>query len=307
MKILKHNRLFCLIILISLQGCMNEVVQEAFLIDAEITLPYNPPITHYSINKKVGEAAITPVLMFSPTGNSNPSLTPNYFDKSNFPDTLTTRQKYNSNINSTNFVIGLDYDMAFNEHLAGFYSVRFTKKDKTELWNFTVGTGFFSSQPDFAFRIDAGIMYQQYYYSANSIVFDYEGKKDNTPERVNYYSAEGRNYSLFPFVNASIQKAIINDIAAVFLTTGYFRSEVINFQPVEGKVLHYLSGTSEISASDTEIKNYAGFFYLNPGIVMLFDANIRITASAYLMKEIELDKADENWIFQPAMMFSISF
>lgn len=307
MRIMNKSFLLCIIILIALQGCMKEVIQESFLVDAEITLPYNPPVTHYSIDKKVGDATITPILMLNSTGKSNPSLKPNYFGKYDFSDTLNLKKKYNSTIASTNYVIGVDYDMAFSEHLAGFYSVRFAKKDKTELWNFIVGTGFFSAQPDFAFRIDLGILYQQYYYSANSIIFDYEGKKDNTPERVNSYYAEGKNYSLFPFVNASVQKTMIENIAALFLTAGYFRSEVINFQPVKGKFLNYLSGSGQISDSDTEIKDYAGYFYLNPGIVMLFDRNIRLTASAYLMKEIELEKADENWILQPSLMFSIDF
>ena len=81
--------------------------------------------------------------------------------------------------NIPDYFVGLDFDIAISRKAALSGGFSMSAKDKTNLYGYRVGLGFFSQSENMGFRFDGGVIWQKYSYAASSVVIRHDGSANS--------------------------------------------------------------------------------------------------------------------------------
>lgn len=271
-------------------GCAQEIQETLYLGDAKINAPITTPPVHLNIDSQPGDITISP--RFTTVNKNNMLATSDEMFTGSvlLPDSTVYRtSSKNINWEYNEYSFGVDLDIKISKGFSLFGGLSFSN-DNLSGGNF--GIGLFTNLTEPVVRFDLGLNMQKYRYDAVTVldqtIVDFWGHQ--TKNRYIYHDF-GEEMNSNPFLtltfNSNNDSAIIN----YYLNVGYFLQQLLDFSPHKtyDSELAYT-----VTTSDRRPECTAGFIYLNPGISLSLNKQIRIVLSAKLLKEtiLQLDSGD---------------
>lgn len=281
-------------------GCVPREIRETlYLGDAKIQAPITTPPLHLNINSNPGEVTFSP--KFSVTNSRNMFAT----SDEAFTETVTlsdssvySTQKQNIEWVYSRYLFGLDMDLKVSRGFALFGGISFSN-DNYMGGHF--GIGFFSSMTEPIVRFDAGLTFQKYKYDAvtiiDQLIVDWGGEQTNN--RYLFHDV-GEETNINPFFTITFNSNNDSAVVNYFVNAGYFIQQLLDYSPGTTRYKDPLFYTTTIT-TDTRPDCSAGFLYLNPGISLSLNSNIRFLVSAKFLKETILQVDSGSIIVVPNM------
>jgi hypothetical protein len=285
-----------------LSGC-GTIEQTIYLGDVDVNAPICPPPTHININKDAGNVTISP--RFSVI-NSNTkiigSTEDRYIYNYNFSnDTIYQAKTNNLTWNTSNYTIGLDIDYKVWQNLSIFGGFDYSGDGQTNLMGGNIGIGFHNHAINPVVRIDIGLTIQDYNYTAITIVQTKTTSIFGNDEYWEIYADKGRSTNINPFGTITINSSYDSSLFNWFITGGFFTQNLLGFEPGTTSYPLFPFPVS-YTRVDERSDMLAGFVYLNPGISISLNQQIRLLLSAKINYEVLAAKT-EKWYVMPAAQF----
>ena len=294
--------LFLVIILFLFFGCAT-VEQTIYLGDVEVNAPICPPPTHINVNKDVGNVTISPRFAII---NSNAkiigSTEDRYSSVFNFGNDTTYKPKMdNLTWNTSDFTAGIDIDYKVWQNFSIFGGFNYSGDRHTSLMGGNIGVGFHNHMLNPVVRLDFGITIQDYHYTAITIVHTKTTSIFGSDEYWNIYADRGSSTNINPFGTLTINSSYDSSLFNWFITGGFFTQNLLGFEP--GSTSYPLFPFPVIyTRVDERSDMLAGFVYLNPGISISLNQQIRLLISAKINYEV-LATNSNQWYVMPAAQF----
>jgi hypothetical protein len=305
MKKLYNNRIalqFLLFIVFLVYGCAT-VEQTIYLGDVEVTAPICPPPTHVNINKDVGDVTISPKFSINSSNSTIIGSTEDrynaIFEFSN--DTIYRAKKNNLAWYTSDYTFGLDVDFKVTEGVSIFGGFNYSGDGQTNLMGGNLGVGFHNHAINPVVRLDIGITIQDYNYTAVTIVHTKTTSFFGDDESWSIFSDRGSSTNINPFGTLTINSTYDSSFFNWFITGGFFTQNLLGFEPgtTSYPIFPFVISYTEI---DTRSDMLAGFLYLNPGISLSLNQQIRLLLSAKINYEV-LATNSNQWYVMPAVQF----
>ena len=160
------------------------------------------------------------------------------------------------------YFVGLDIDIALSRKIALSGGFSMSGKDKTNLYGYRVGLGFYSASDNFGVRFDGGLIWQKYSYNAASVVIRDDGSADR---EVFFFGDKGSSTNLNHYLSLTLN-TIYNDLPLNFLVNfGYSGQSLIDYEPNHYDDEYYLFDPY-YRVEDMRGEAYAAFINVSPGM-----------------------------------------
>ena len=292
---------FCIFAL-TLFGCAT-VEQTIYLGDVEVNAPICPPPTHLNINKDVGNVTISP--RFTVIGNSTTivgSTEGRYNRIFHLGNDSTYRPKFNNlNWNVSKYTFGLDIDFKVSKAFSIFGGFNYSGDGNISLMGGNIGFGLHNHAINPVVRFDVGITIQDYNYTAITIVHTKTTSIFGTDEYWSIFGDRGSSTNINPFGTLTINSTYDSSFFNWFITGGFFTQNLLGFEPgtTSYPILPFVITYTEI---DTRSDMLAGFLYLNPGISLSLNQQIRLLLSVKINYEVLATNSNQLYVM-PAVQF----
>ena len=294
--------LFLLFTIFFVFGCAT-VEQTIYLGDVEVNAPICPPPTHLNINKDAGNVTISP--RFTATGNNTTivgSTEGRYNRIFELGNDSTYRAKFNNlNWNVSKYTFGLDIDLKVSKAFSIFGGFNYSGDGNTSLMGGNIGIGFHNHAINPVVRFDVGITIQDYNYTAITIVHTKTTSIFGTDEYWSIFGDQGSSTNINPFGTLTINSTYDSSFFNWFFTVGFFTQNLLGFEPgtTSYPILPFVITYTEI---DTRSDMLAGFLYLNPGISLSLNRQIRLLLSAKINYEVLATNTTQIYVMPSVQM-----
>lgn len=304
-KIIIIISLFTLLILMG--GCANSVEQTIYLGNTEIYAPITPPPLHINTTPEEGALMISPKFIFNTVKNVN-GKSENHYEPGKIPgDTMNFAVKEkNLTWNFPEILMGFDIDLAITNSFGFFGGVNYTNVKQKDLWGGNFGLGLFKKGENSVIRLDAGFIYQQYYYAAETIIHTKE-KFGDKKEYISLFVDYDKQVNINPFFTFTINTIDNQSPFNYFFSMGYFTQNLLGFEPGKSNSRVPFSYNPNVVTKDLRADCTAAFLLLNPGISYRFDKNVNLNINAKILKEFQIESASQSWFISPSIQIDWEF
>jgi hypothetical protein len=283
------------------------VKETIYLQDVTASGPINTPPVRITKNKTEGQVTVSPRILIN-TNHSIAGNTKGERYRDNVQDSLFNPFEKNLRWEFPDFIAGLDFDFALSKSFSLAGGFNYAHVNQTQLLGGSLGIAFFKEKNQLAFRFDAGIMLQQIYFDAKTVVVTTIDNLFGDPETsVIYYRDRDKNSGLDLYAMLTFNTAMNEYPFNFFLSAGYFNQTVLNFEPQTTTDLTYLFILSSKTVEDTRGETSAAFLSLTPGVFYDFSETARLIVGARLLFETGLDKSHPDFLVLPHIQFDLSF
>jgi|GEM_PF-654215 hypothetical protein len=282
-------------------GCSESVEQTLYSGNINVHAPITPPPTHLATKVESGALTVSPHFYF----NSNKSIdasTDNHYKAGVIPGDTNNFYVKDKNLSwsQPNSLIGVDVDLALGKSFALFGGFQYSNAVKKDLLGGNFGIGLFETYTSSAFRIDGGCTYQQYAYTAATIVYNKTifgggGSKSD----IYYFEDDKVEMNLNPFITLTINSILTEQPLNYFFTFGYFGQNLLGFNPTS-----LFSPSFNTFVTDKRVDCESAFLMLNPGIYYQFDNHTRFVFGVKILEETKLSSPSQ-WIVLPSFQFDL--
>ncbi len=298
--------IFLLCNLFLLVGCAT-IEQTIYLGDVEVSAPICPPPTHININKEVGNVTISP--KFSNTGK-NMTITGSTEDRYNrlldFGNDSTYRAKSkNLDWNISPYTLGVDIDIKISKAVSIFGGFNYSGDGQTELMGGNIGLGFHNHAVNPVVRFDIGVTIQEYSYTAITIVHTKTSSIFGNDESWDIFGDQGSSTNINPFGALTVNSSYDSSFFNWFIVGGFFTQNLLGFEPgtTSYPIFPFISSYTEV---DTRSDMLAGFLYLNPGISLSLNQQIKLLLSAKMNFEMLATNSTQLYLL-PSVQIDFQF
>ena len=286
-----------------LGGCASSVEQTIYLGNTNVYSPITPPPVHMNTDPESGALVVSPKFYFNSVKSAD-GKTENPYQPGKIPsDTLNYKIKENNlTWNFPDVVMGFDVDLALTKSFGFFGGINYSNIKHKDLWGGNFGLGLFSKGEKALIRFDAGFVYQQYYYAAETIVYTKE-KFGDKKEYFTLFTDYDKQVNINPFF--SFMVATVNNTSPFnyFISLGYFTQNLLGFEPGKtGEGVPYNHNPNVIT-KDLRADCTAAFLLINPGISYKFDKQIRLNFNIKLLKELQIESFSQSLLLVPSLQF----
>ena len=283
------------------------IQQTIYLQDVEVNGPMNPPPIHLTKNKLPGSVTISPRLSFNRYSEISGSIgSGRYGDSSQ--DSIFRSRTDNLFWKLPQAAFGVDFDFAVSNSFALAGGLNYSIVDQTKLFGGSLGFGFFKEKDGHAIRFDAGVLIQELYYDAKTVVVTTVEDPFSSPTTSVYYYHDRDKNSGIDLYAMLTYNTVIKDLPFnFFLNVAYFNQTILDFEPKKQTDLSYLLLLTEKTVQDTRGEATSSFLSLTPGITLEFNDWSWLVLGARIMHDIGLKRASENFFILPVVQLDMQF
>jgi hypothetical protein len=280
-------------------GCAT-VEQTIYLGDVEVNAPICPPPTHINVNKDVGNVTISPRISVNSNNSTINDSTEDRYNSTFYfvNDSIYRANKNNLTWNTSDFTAGMDIDFKVWQNFSIFGGFNYSGDGQTSLMGGNIGVGFHNHAINPVVRLDIGITIQDYHYTAITIVHTRTTSIFGSDEYWDIYADKGSSTNINPFGTLTINSSYDSSLFNWFITGGFFTQNLLGFEPgtTSYPLFPFFGSYTKV---DERSDMLAGFVYLNPGISISLNRQIRLLLSAKINYEV-LATNSNQWYVMPA-------
>lgn len=298
-------------------GCTT-TKQTIYLQDVQVNGPINTPPIHLSDNDTAGSFTVSPRFAIN-SGTKRLSGKISEHSKVNdqgilqldtimhegnpayriSPANTKEYEKDNFSWNLPEFSAGVDIDMKVLKGLALSLGLGFTNQSNINLVNGNFGLATYSSNENSSFRIELGLLYNQFHYIASTVVVT-TVKPAFAPEYsyVTFYKDREKESHINPYLQITYNSSNKNLPANFFISFGFFGQTITDFEPNQYDNDYTFLGAHTIS-EDTRGEVSTTFLNFSPGIYFNITPQHRILIGARCLYELGFEKISKNFFVFP--------
>ncbi len=200
---------------------------------------------------------------------------------------------------------GLDMDIQLSNAFAITGGLSYAADNNRDYFGGTIGIGLFELKGTRAFRFDAGIIWQNLYYDAASIVVtkEYNSSSGYTVKDVSFFRDKGNLNSVNPYLSFTYNSAVQNSPINFFVSLGFFTQTVVSFNPDNYDPDYSFWGNS-LKVNDERGGSMAAFLTLTPGLILNFGMNGEILVGAKILHESSIGNTKQSTFLSPTVQFN---
>jgi hypothetical protein len=321
------NRRTVLIIIIGItylfQGC-GSIDRTVYLQNISTSGPMNQPPLHITANNDNNTITLSPKILINTTKSLNGQIDGHSMVNKfgayqvdtifNGDGTRVFHESGNNtfNFNGNNFnwnlpdaQVGIDFDVKLSRLIAFFGGINYSIIDEERLTGGVLGFGMFADKEHYGNRFDIGVMWQEMFYDASSIVVtNYHSYDGTTTQSVAFYRDKNKfvTYNFFGnWTYNSVNSSLPFDY---YFGLGIFGQTVVQFKPTALDMgTFYSSGYS--NTDNTDVTTSYLMFML--GIYKNLNDMNRISFGVRVLKEFQIKNLSESLFVIPSIQLDMSF
>lgn len=203
------------------------------------------------------------------------------------------------------YIVGLDLDLALSKKVALSGGFTFSGKDKTNLYGYRAGLGFFSASKSIGVRFDGGLIWQKYTYDAASVIVRETDTEGSSTSEVIFYRDEGKSVNLNAYLSLTIN-TLYDDLPVNFLiNVGYSGQSLVDYKPSSLDERYYIF-IPFYRVEDLRGEAYAAFLNVSPGIYMNLNEWSRLVFATRFFFQTDLESSSNSTFIIPMLQFDLS-
>jgi hypothetical protein len=204
------------------------------------------------------------------------------------------------------YMVGLDLDIALSKKVALSGGFNLSGKDRTSLYGYRVGLGFFSASKDIGVRFDGGLMWQKYTYDAASVIVRETGPDfGSSTSEVIFYRDKGKSVNLNHYLSLTIN-TLYEDLPVNFLiNVGYSGQSLVDYEPSNPDEQYYILNPF-YRVEDMRGEAYVAFINISPGIYMKLNEWSRLVFATRFFFQVDLESSSNSTFVIPMLQFDLS-
>jgi hypothetical protein len=306
-----------------IQGCVS-VTDTLYLQDVEVFGPISqPPVAFMNSDKKI---CISPKIYLNGTkrikgqvtGHSKVNSDGVFAFDSSFDDSgnLYFREKRGENRfdyegenltwNIPDYMIGFDIDYYMAPKLILTAGLSISEVDQKNLYGWKVGIGFGGFEGDFGLRFDAGLIWQEYAYNAETVVIrETSSWFEEAKNEVFFYSDKGNTTNLNHYFSLILHYADNEAIANPFISVARSFQKILDYEPQYSEK----SNIPFTNYRNEDLRGGAGVSYwiITPGSSFFITENIKFIVSAKYFFAGNIDNVSRKNFVIPTLQFDFLF
>jgi len=205
------------------------------------------------------------------------------------------------------YFIGLDLDIAISKKVALTGGFSLSGKDKTNLYGYRVGLGFFSASGNMGIRFDGGLIWQKYSYNASSVIVREENPDfGSSSSEIIFYKDRGYSTNLNHYLSLTLN-TLYDDLPFNFLlNAGYSGQSLVDFEPHNTDDDYYHLFDPYYRVEDMRGEAYVSFINLSPGIYVNLNEWSRLVFAVRFFFELDLESSSNSNFIIPMFQFDLS-
>ena len=204
------------------------------------------------------------------------------------------------------YMVGLDLDIALSKKVALSGGFTFSGKDKTNLYGYRVGLGFFSASKNIGVRFDGGLIWQKYTYDAASVIVrEKDTEFGSSTSGVIFYRDKGESINLNPYLSLTINTLYDNLPVNFLVNVGYSGQSLVDYGPSTPDENYYILNPF-YRVEDLRGEAYAAFVNVSPGIYMNLNEWSRLVFATRFFFQVDLESSSNSIFIIPMLQFDLS-
>lgn len=212
------------------------------------------------------------------------------------------------NLNWTipDYFVGLDLDIAISRKVALSGGFTLSEKDRTNLYGYRAGLGFFSASGNIGIRFDGGVIWQKYSYDAASVIVREEHPDfGSTSPEVIFYRDKGSSTNLNHYLSLTLNTLYEQLPVNFLINVGYSGQSLVNYEPHDADDNFHLFDPY-YHVEDMRGESYVSFVNLSPGVYVSLNEWSRFVFAVRFFFELDLESSLNSNFIIPMIQFDMS-
>jgi len=203
------------------------------------------------------------------------------------------------------YMVGLDLDIALSRKVALSGGFNLSGKDRTSLYGYRVGLGFFSTSKNIGVRFDGGLIWQKYTYDAASVIVREEHTDfGSSKSEVIFYRDKGKSVNLNHYLSFTIN-TLYEDLPVNFLiNVGYSGQSLVDYEPSNPDEQYYIINPF-YRVEDMRGEAYVAFINISPGIYMNLNEWSRLVFATRFFFQVDLESSSNSIFVIPMLQLDL--
>jgi len=203
------------------------------------------------------------------------------------------------------YMVGLDLDVAMSKKIALSGGFNLSSKDRTNLYGYRIGLGFFSASGNLAIRFDGGLIWQKYTYDAASVIVRGENADiGSSSAEVIFFRDRGKSTNLNHYLSLTLNTVYDNLPVNFLVNVGYSGQSLIDFEPETPDHEYYIINPG-YRVEDMRGEAYAAFINVSPGFYVNLTEWSRLVFAVRFFFEVEFESGNPTFII-PMLQFDLT-
>lgn len=204
------------------------------------------------------------------------------------------------------YMVGVDIDISLSKKIALSSGFTFSGKDRTNLYGYRVGFGFFSASDNIGVRFDGGLIWQKYTYDAASVIIrEKQPDSNSSTSEVIFFRDRGKSTNLNHYLSLTFNTIYNNFPVNLLLNVGYSGQSLIDYEPGTPDRDYYLIDPY-YRVEDMRGEAYAAFINVSPGIYVNLNEWSRLVFAARFFFEVDFEESTNSAFIIPMIQFDLS-
>lgn len=283
------------------------VQQTIYLQDVEVKGPINTPSIHITKNRTPG------TITFSPRVNVNgyseiSGNTGGERYRNTEQDSLFSNKSKNLLWTMPEFSLGMDFDLALTKSFGFAAGLNYSKINGQQLLGGSFGIAFVAEKENSAARFDFGILVQELFYEAKSVVVTTEDYIWSNPTTsVMYYRDIGKNSNVNIYAGLTLNSKMQEFPVNFFFNLSFFTQSLLDYEPSTETDFLYLFALTEKIVTDARGEAMSSFLSVAPGVFLEFTDWSRLVLGARFMYDLGLDSSSKELLVLPIIQLDMQF
>ena len=202
---------------------------------------------------------------------------------------------------------GLDMDFRLSGAFAITAGISYASDKERDYFGGTIGFGFFKLSESGAVRFDAGIIWQNLYYDAATVVVSEVRNiwSDYTRTDISFFRDRARSRSINPYFSLTYNSTYAESPVNFLLSLGFFTQTVLSFEPQTYDPAYFFWGNSVV-VNDKRGESMASFITLTPGLIFSFGTGAEIVAGVKILHENVIGNSKQSTFISPTVQFNLN-
>lgn len=202
---------------------------------------------------------------------------------------------------------GLDMDFQLSGAFALTAGISYASDKERDYFGGTVGFGLYKLTQTGAVRFDAGIIWQNLYYDAATVVVSEVRDiwSDYTRTDVSFFRDRARSRSINPYFSLTYNSAYAESPVNFLLSLGFFTQTVLSFEPQTYDPAYFFWGNSVV-VNDKRGESMASFITLTPGLIFSFGTGAEIVGGVKILHENIIGNSKQSTFISPTIQFNLN-
>jgi len=303
-------------------GC--SIDQTVYLQDVHVSGPITQPPLHITANTENNVITLSPKIFINTSGNLNGRVDGHskvnkngvfqldtIFNNDgtwNFKESKNNLYEFagnNFHWSMPDALAGVDFDIHLSRLFSFFGGFNYSIIDEERLAGGSLGLGMFAEHENSGNRFDIGVIWQDMYYDASSVVVTtYHPFYGPSSQDIIFYRDKNK-FTAYNFYGTWTYNSINSKMPFdYYFGLGLFGQTLVDFKPSKPDMGDYIYGNVSNDESSNVSTSYMMFML---GIYKNLDEHNRISFGLRVLKEFQIKNLSESLFIVPSIQMDMSF